>query len=578
MRSMNTALWQAGWGYFLSNMIGTEAGLTRPDLEWARRHFLDHVRSFGPLPAFRCGAQPYGLLPVTSLDLWQPGPDAPAQDTWLKGMLRRPARQRLAPGGGVGGADRESPGASRPDPDADLADVMRTDALSSGYRTRNVFGRHFLQHLQRFVGASMADSDPAQIALLQQLGIPWRPRLSRMWNADWHRTLFSSLVQPGEVSPWRKLEPDYISALLAEPHIEQLILARPDPQAPIADASLLQMLLRHALLREIAYAAARLQADETGADLAALLRDAELVDLVTGAQPTNHWRRQLERTLTVTGGRTIREYLETQTTFTTPALAALGEFRSSLADLKNLDSEALPQLMQGTLDLSAYRLDAWITSVATKRLAAMHVDGPNGQYVGAYGWVENLKPMPASFVKPVTTLPAGEPGPLQTPANDSGFIHAPSMTHAATAALLRNAHLGPSGVPSADEPVRDRAVLAPGPGSLAAARRRAAGATARRAARLPRRAPAPRDRRRQRPHHGPLHRTAAPRGAARRARGGNADRAGRTRSPPRTSSMAWCCTAGGRKSAARSSRRCRRPAWAPATCRRSRRFSTGSAT
>ena len=152
MRSMNTALWQVGWGYFLSNMIGTEAGLTRLDLEWARRHFLDHVRSFGPLPAFRCGAQPYGLLPVTSLDLWQPGPDAETQDTWLKGMLARPARQRLAPGGGVRGADREPRGIS-PDPDADLADVMRTDALSSGYRTRNVFGRHFLQHLQRFVGS-----------------------------------------------------------------------------------------------------------------------------------------------------------------------------------------------------------------------------------------------------------------------------------------------------------------------------------------------------------------------------------------------------------------------------------------
>ena len=28
MRSMNTALWQVGWGYFLSNMIGPEAGLT----------------------------------------------------------------------------------------------------------------------------------------------------------------------------------------------------------------------------------------------------------------------------------------------------------------------------------------------------------------------------------------------------------------------------------------------------------------------------------------------------------------------------------------------------------------------
>ena len=55
MRSMNTALWQVGWGYFLSNMIGTEAGVTQPDIEWARQHFRDHVRSFGPLPTLRCG-------------------------------------------------------------------------------------------------------------------------------------------------------------------------------------------------------------------------------------------------------------------------------------------------------------------------------------------------------------------------------------------------------------------------------------------------------------------------------------------------------------------------------------------
>ena len=70
--------------------------------------------------------------------------------------------------------------------------------------------------------------------------------------------------------------------------------------------------------------------------------------------------------------------------------------------------------MQGTLDLSAHRLDAWVTSIATKRLAAMRIDGPMGQYVGAYGWLENLKPIPASLVKLVLSPPPGEAGPLQT--------------------------------------------------------------------------------------------------------------------------------------------------------------------
>jgi hypothetical protein len=451
MRSMNTALWQVGWGYFLSNMIGAEAGLKPPDVDWARRHFLDHVRGFGPFPAMRCGAQPYGILPVTSLDLWQPGTGEPvaAQDTWLKALLLslrdgvwRPASPSVARIG-----SRQNP----IDPDADLADVMRTDALSSAYHTRSVVGRHFLQHLHQFMGFAVPGSDPRQTTLLQELGIAWRPRLTQLSSADWQRNLTSPLVQAGEVSPWASLEPNYISTLLGPLNIAELIAARPDAQTA-STASLLQMLLRHSMLREIAFAAAQLQAGETGADVAALLRDAELVDLVTGAAPTMHWIRQLEQTLAATGGKKIREFLETQDTFTTPALAALGEFRASLADLAGLDSEALLHLMEGTLDLSAHRLDAWVTSIATKRLAAMHVDGPAGQYVGAYGWVENLKPMPASMMKPVTALPAGEPGPLQTPANDSGFIHAPSMTHAATAALLRNAHLGPTGVPSADGP------------------------------------------------------------------------------------------------------------------------------
>ena len=40
------------------------------------------------------------------------------------------------------------------------------------------------------------------------------------------------------------------------------------------------------------------------------------------------------------------------------------------------------------------------------------------------------------------TPPAGEAAPLFANTVDGGFIHAPSLTHAAAAALLRNAHLG----------------------------------------------------------------------------------------------------------------------------------------
>ncbi len=91
MRSMNVALWQVGWGYYLTNMVGFDGtGLTPGLLSWARNHFVSYVRSGGPYPILRCGRQPYGMLPVTSLDLWQPPAgqeQVQAPDIWLRDML-----------------------------------------------------------------------------------------------------------------------------------------------------------------------------------------------------------------------------------------------------------------------------------------------------------------------------------------------------------------------------------------------------------------------------------------------------------------------------------------------------------
>ncbi|MEO8630677.1 MAG: hypothetical protein ABI612_21650, partial [Betaproteobacteria bacterium] len=471
MRSMNTALWQPGWGYYLSNMIGFQGSAQTPDgfigngmtpdsVAWARDHFVTHVRSFGPYPTLRAGRQPYGLLPATSLDLWKPraGEEAAmTRDAKMQALLIKLRdiiwRQRL------GDALRLGRRTEPVDPDADLADVMRTDGVSSSYRTRNVFGRHYFQYLHSFIGEDLAANgfiaaqDGLTGRLLQDLGIQWSSRTLHAVAAETAWRISSPLVQAGEVSPWQKLEPNYIGALLAEPHIDALIAARPDPEAPDATASLLQMLLRHALLRELADATARIAAGAPGADVTALLRDTELIDLVTGAPPTLTWKRQLD--LQAPGdaaNRTIRQFLESLTAFTAPSVAALGEFRSALAYLQNLDSETLQYLMTGTLDLSAHRIDAWVTSFATKRLASMTAGGTKGAYIGGYGWVENLQMAAPSTDVPAAQLPAGEQAPLAFPADDTGFIHAPSMTHAAAAALLRNAHLGPTGLPAADGP------------------------------------------------------------------------------------------------------------------------------
>ncbi|NLD67658.1 MAG: hypothetical protein GX644_02470, partial [Limnobacter sp.] len=451
-RSMNLALWQAGWGYYFGNLVGFDGtGLTPAALAWAREHFASHVRAGGALPVLRCGRQPYGLLPVTSLDLWQPDSDAdPAlrAQQWLRTLLIRLRdnvwRPRLDEAYRIG--RRTSPR----DPDADLADVMRTDAVSSAYRTRHLFGRHYLQHLRAFIGEDLeaagflAAANAGSVGILQRLNIDARPRLARTVSDAQAWPVTAPLVQAGEVSPWRTLEPNFIAELLQADSIGALIEARPAP-------SLLQALLRHALLREIADAAANIAASANGGDAGLLARDAELVDLVSGAPPTPTWRRQLEQVVgAVTGTATIGEYLQSLDDFSAPQVAALGEFRAALEHLAARDSEALQLLMQGALDLAAHRLDAWISAFANRRLDAMKAGGATGSRVGGYGYVENLRPGPAPV--PVPAPPPGEPGPLFTRTTDTGFIHAPSLTHAAAAALLRNSHLGASGVPAADSP------------------------------------------------------------------------------------------------------------------------------
>ena len=88
----------------------------------------------------------------------------------------------------------------------------------------------------------------------------------------------------------------------------------------------------------------------------------------------------------------------------------------------------IKRMFRETLDLCTHRLDAWITSLATKRLLAMRGNNPQGICVGAYGYVEDLY----GYVEDLQ--PEGSPA-------SQGYIHAPSWGQAAAAAVLHNAFL-----------------------------------------------------------------------------------------------------------------------------------------
>src|SRR5258707_15890805 len=81
----------------------------------------------------------------------------------------------------------------------------------------------------------------------------------------------------------------------------------------------------------------------------------------------------------------------------------------------------------------------------------------NGLFLGAFGWVEALRPEN----KVLTTVQLAddlaqqinrdEKAPLMRDSTNGGVIHAPSVNHAITAAVLRNGFVGSGGQPAGDQ-------------------------------------------------------------------------------------------------------------------------------
>lgn len=91
-----------------------------------------------------------------------------------------------------------------------------------------------------------------------------------------------------------------------------------------------------------------------------------------------------------------------------------------LKEIKDWPAPYLRRMVQEHLDCCTYRLDAWLSSYAGLRLHELRSANPAGVHIGAWGYLENLKP---------ETRPA-----------KPEYIPAPSLRHATAAAVLRSGY------------------------------------------------------------------------------------------------------------------------------------------
>jgi hypothetical protein len=462
-REMRIALWPTTLGYCLETMMAPR--VTDADVDAARDQFVNHVRGLGPLPALRIGNQPYGLLPTTAIMRWRPDGDDATTHVRIVGLLRRSmpewlARTRAAAPTGVPRVGR--PGSS---PDAEMLAMFGRDALSLAYRIRPLRGPVFATSAARFLGTpdpAGEDLAAAQSALLDApeldvrlRGLQFDPRTSSI-----RRPLIqhAPLSETDPVPPASDTVPNYLRWLADRRE-------RTEEFPGVDRNTILYVLARHGARLADADAAVRFEAPQNVAARKSSL-EPEIVDPSTTGTASPTLARVLDQPVTaVSGGaiastKTAGEYLATTTREEVAELGAPHIFdgfersffvRLALRRLSARPSAVIDRLTREVLDTCSHRLDAWITSYATRRLDKLRAREPTGVHLGGYGWVEDLRPKQP--LTPVTTLPRGEQAPLFEDTTNAGYIHAPSLSHAAAAAVLRSGHLSHAQTGSPDGPL-----------------------------------------------------------------------------------------------------------------------------
>jgi hypothetical protein len=420
---MNTLLWPATFGYFLWQL--TDPLVADADRDAARSFFATYVRARGPLPTLRVGNQPYGVLPVTSLDRWQPA----AGDASAAGIAKLARGLRAAWRTSVANVPRAGSG----DPDAALLAMLGMTPNVSAVNARVAVAREYAFNTAWFYGldAGVADWDAirasveAQLAAAAGQGLPSVALAELGLDPNFASTLDAPWVID-EKRPVVTAPEEYLQRVAAfEPmqlwNIHSLFDFTPVP--------LLALLARHAVLREYAEAAAR-KLGITGANR----HDRVLVGIPTPTPQARDWLNRAAKPPPLT----IGEQLNAGGRRGDPRLE---EVRAAAARLAHVEPARLELLLRETLGLSAGRLDAWITALATKRLQDGRDAGVAGVHLGAYGWLERLRP--DTSAKKVARPPKGEPRNLELwhSSANAGYVHAPSLEHAATAAVLRSGYL-----------------------------------------------------------------------------------------------------------------------------------------
>lgn len=453
-RDMNAALWPATGGAFLEEML--HPSLSETAREWTRAFFVDHVSGRGPIPALRARRQPYGILVTTAFSAYRPMQDSRESELLrVIGVLENRFRHLLPRVAFAG-----KPG----DAQAHLLDILGLHATSAEYHQRFAASTEMLENLVRFYGESALNVrslfDAAFSGVLEELGAPPGATLEIMKKIFYrsHTLLDGPFIDVGPLSeedPVRGTTPDgwnYLAWLARSPvdAVRRQDFGAIEGETIAPPRALLYLLLRHAVLEAWCDAGYRLHAS------AGLLHERFLESTHLYIDGRSPGKSKLELLYTPAGALADahRELLPDRrlslaeqlpgVRMERPELARLRDLLSVIERLSDVPTARLARAFAEHLDLMSYRLDAWKLGLASRRLDELRHASPRGVHLGAYGWLEPVRPNHArrpyeGMIPPALQRDALEP--ITMASDSAGYVHAPSLAQAATAAVLRNGTL-----------------------------------------------------------------------------------------------------------------------------------------
>ena len=429
-----------------------EPTVGRDDLELTAQYFVGALDGLGPLPALRVGDQPYGILPVSLLD--PSDPDLAPFEQRLIGVLGALRAQVWEP------SSTAVPRICGPpaDPTTTLLALLRSDGVTRNLALRVVLGPLLadavLGTLDQRRQQDVAAARQAVIGLLDNLGGQGaQTPLARLLLLGDAAPVRVPLVQPQQPGAGQSAH-EYLDLLSfrvpgAAPSLLDLVDER-----VVRPGALLFALARVALLAAADRASRRLLLEAGVVDEATVAAwDSELDHGPTGPTFLYGLPDRLRAGLPADPLLPIHFLLVSGSppVGSEPFLDALGAVRSLAVPPATIlgrrparhPPELLEAVLRSELGLLSHRLDAWFTGMATQRLLRLRntTGRERGVVVGGYGVLLDIAPAPLGNPVPQTELPPGEPGEAFHNAANAGFVHTPSVSHAATAAVLRSAHL-----------------------------------------------------------------------------------------------------------------------------------------